>query len=295
MKKPTDIELLEEIRQRFEFNHNALSDMRNMTRKLEVMNDKLKESEALKGQFLSNIRNEINNPLSAIMGLAGQLLERSCDPDLCQKIIRMIYAEAFSLDYQLQNIFLAAELEAGEAVPAYAMVDIGNVLHGCLDKLACRIAEKELRVEKTIPDELLFLTDAQKFGNILINLLGNAVEFNVRGGHVFVDIEATQGELTLTVRDDGQGIAAADQKTIFDRFRQLETGSTKGHRGHGLGLSVCWSLAELLNGTLELESLPGKGSRFVLTLPKPDVEVAAHAKDDNFFLFDTSDDEVESF
>lgn len=295
MKKPTDIELLEEIRQRFEFNHNALSDMRNMTRKLEVMNDKLKESEALKGQFLSNIRNEINNPLSAIMGLAGQLLERSCDPDLCQKIIRMIYAEAFSLDYQLQNIFLAAELEAGEAVPAYAMVDIGNVLHGCLDKLACRIAEKELRVEKTIPDELLFLTDAQKFGNILINLLGNAVEFNVRGGHVFVDIEATQGELTLTVRDDGQGIAAADQKTIFDRFRQLETGSTKGHRGHGLGLSVCWSLAELLNGTLELESLPGKGSRFVLTLPKPDVEVAAHAKDDNFFLFDTSEDEVESF
>ena len=87
MKKLTDEELIEEIRQRFEFNHNALNDMRVMTRKLESMNEKLKESEALKSQFLSNVRNEIINPLSAIMGLSGQFIDRPRAPDSSQKTI----------------------------------------------------------------------------------------------------------------------------------------------------------------------------------------------------------------
>lgn len=295
MKKLTDEELIEEIRRRFEFNHNALDDMRTMTRKLEVMNDKLKDSEALKSQFLSNIRNEINNPLSAIMGLSSQFFDRSCDPDVCRKTIRMIYAEAFNLDYQLQNVFMAAELEAGEAEPAYAMVDIGNVVESCIDKLTYRITDKNISVIRQVPDDLIFPTDAQKFEIILINLLGNAVEFNHNGGVINVDIVEDKSGLTLTVSDNGPGIDTADQEVIFDRFKQLEAGTTKGHRGHGLGLSICWSLAELLEGALGLNSQPGHGSRFLLTLPRPDVNVVVHAKDGNFFLFDTVGGETESF
>lgn len=295
MKKPTDEELIEEIRQRFESNHNALADMRALTRKLESMNEKLKDSEALKSQFLSNIRNEINNPLSAIMGLSGQFFDAACDPAVCRKTIRMIYAEAFNLDYQLQNVFMAAELEAGECEPAYAMVEIDNILESCVDKLAYRIAEKEIRITKTVPDDLIFPSDAQKFEIILINLLGNAVEFTHNGGDINVDIEEHRAGLTVAVKDNGPGIAAVDQEVIFDRFKQLEVGTTKGHRGHGLGLSICWALAELLGGTLDLDSQPQRGSRFVLSLPRPDVETVVHAKDGNFFLFDETDDGVESF
>lgn len=295
MKKMTDEELIEEIRRRFEFNHNALNDMRAMTRKLEVMNVKLKESEALKSQFLSNIRNEINNPLSAIMGLSSQLFDGGCDPESCRKNLRMIYAEAFNLDYQLQNVFMAAELEAGEAEPAYAMVEIGTVLESCIDKLACRIAEKDISIARQIPEDLIFPTDAQKFEIMLINLLGNAVEFNHHGGEIIVAIDEDRSGLNVAITDNGPGIAAIDQEAIFDRFRQLESGSTKGHRGHGLGLSICWSLAELLDGRLELDSQPGHGSRFVLNLPRPDVEVVVHARDGNFFLFDEVGGEAESF
>lgn len=295
MNKPTDEELIEEIRRRFEFNQNALNDMRAMTRKLESMNEKLQESEALKSQFLSNIRNEINNPLSAIMGLAAQFLGRSCDPEVCQKTIGMIYAEAFNLDYQLQNVFMAAELEAGEAEPAIAMVEIDSLLDGCLDKLAYRIRDKDLVVTKYIPDDLIFPTDAQKFEMILLNLLANAAEFTGQKGEVSVEIEENKPGLTVVVSDNGPGITPTDQEVIFDRFRQLEAGTTKGHRGHGLGLSICWSLVELLGGTIDLDSQPGHGSRFVLTLPRPDVKTVMHATEGNFFLFDTTDDEVETF
>jgi signal transduction histidine kinase len=295
MNKPTDEELIEEIRRRFEFNQNALNDMRAMTRKLEQVNEKLQESEALKSQFLSNIRNEINNPLSAIMGLAAQFFDRSCDPEICRKTIRMIYAEAFNLDYQLQNVFMAAELEAGDTEPAFAMVEIGSVLNSCLDKLGYRISDKELSVSKQTPEDLIFPTDAQKIEIILLNLLGNAVEFTDPGGLITLEVEENKQGLIVSVIDNGPGVSAADQEVIFDRFRQLEAGATKGHRGHGLGLSICWALAELLGGTLDLDSQPGHGSRFVLTLPRPDVETVVHAAEGNFFIFDDTEGEIETF
>jgi signal transduction histidine kinase len=295
MKKPTDEELIEEIRRRFEFNRNALNDMRAMTRKLEQVNEKLQESETLKSQFLSNIRNEINNPLSAIMGLAAQFFDRSCDPEACRKTIRMIYAEAFNLDYQLQNIFMAAELEAGDAEPDFAMAEITSILNNCLDKLSYRIADKNLAVSKLVPEDLIFPTDAQKIEIILLNLLGNAIEFTERDGQITLEVEENRNGLSLFVSDSGPGINPADREIIYDRFRQLESGATKGHRGHGLGLSICWSLAELLGGTLDLDSRPAQGCRFVLSLPRPDVETVVHAAEGNFFIFDDSEGQVETF
>lgn len=290
----SDDDLIEEIRQRFEFNRNALVDLRAVTRKLETMNEKLHESERVKSQFLSNIRNEINNPLSAIMGLAGQLAACRQEPERCARTAAMIYAEAFNLDFQLQNIFMAAELEAGEAVPDYAVVDVGSVICGCLDKLAPRIAEKRIEVRQKLAEGLVFPTDAQKLEIIVINLLANAVEFDPEAGHVEIAARETGAGLEIAIADSGPGIAAADREAIFDRFRQLDTGTTKGHHGHGLGLSICWSLAELLGGTIDLDSRPGAGSRFVLILPRPAVEVKVRARDANLFLFDQGD-ELERF
>lgn len=291
MSHYSDDELIEEIRQRFEFNRNALNDLRAMTRKLEEVNEKLQESERVKSQFLSNIRNEINNPLSAIMGLAGQL--RSCrqDAELCTRTATMIYAEAFNLDFQLQNVFMAAELEAGEAVPDYAQVDVGAVISGCLDRLAPRIAEKRLAIDASLPVALVFPTDAQKLEIMVSNLLANAVEFNPVAGLIKVVVAVESGgALTIGVTDTGPGIAAADREAIFDRFRQLDVGTTKSHRGHGLGLSICWALAELLGGTLDVDSRPEEGSRFVLTLPRPAMDVSVQARDGNLFLFSPGDD-----
>ncbi|MCM2264608.1 MAG: HAMP domain-containing histidine kinase [Desulfuromonadales bacterium] len=294
MSKLSDDELIEEIRQRFEFNRNALSDLRAVTHKLEMMNEKLQESERVKSQFLSNIRNEINNPLSAIMGLSGQLATCRQEPERSASTAAMIYAEAFNLDFQLQNVFMAAELEAGEAEPDYAMVDVVAVIAGCFDKLAPRIAEKRIEAHNDLPAGLTFPTDAQKLEIIVINLLANAVEFNPEGGRVTVTARERDSKLEIAVADTGPGIAAADREIIFDRFRQLDVGTTKGHRGHGLGLSICWSLAELLGGTLDVDSRSDAGSHFVLILPRPDVEVKVQARDSNLFIFDQGD-ELEKF
>ncbi len=291
----TDDELIDEIRRRFAFNRNALNDLHAVTRKLEEVNERLHESERVKSQFLSNIRNEINNPLSAIMGLSSQLGACRQEPERCAKTAAMIYAEAFNLDFQLQNVFMAAELEAGEAVPDLAMVDVPAVIAGCLDKLAQRIGEKRLEVRADLQEGLVFATDAQKLEIMVTNLLANAVEFNVEGGRVEVCASSADGEqLVVAVADTGPGIAAADREHIFDRFRQLEVGTTKSHRGHGLGLSICWSLVELLGGTIDVDSRLDAGSRFVVMLPRPAVDVRVQACDANLFLFNQGD-ELEQF
>ena len=294
MSKLTDEELIEEIRQRFEFNRNALNDLRAITRKLELMNEKLQESERVKSHFLSNIRNEINNPLSAIMGLSSQMQGCRQDAELCARTAAMIYAEAFNLDFQLQNVFLAAELEAGEAKPDLALVDVAAVIEGCLGKLSQRLVEKQLSVERKLAEGLTFPTDAQKLESIVINLLANAVEFGRAAGRIEVQATLEDDALTLSVADNGQGIAVADLETIFDRFKQLDSGTTKSHRGHGLGLSICWSLVELLGGTIDVDSRPDAGSRFVVILPRPAVDVQVQACDANLFLF-SRDDETEQF
>lgn len=289
MKRLTDDELIKELEERFAFNQKALEDLQNMTRKLEKMNAKLQESEALKSHFLSNIRNEINNPLTSIMGLSHQCLCNQGESERCSSIARMIYHEAFTLDFQLQNIFVAAELEAGEADPAFANVDVSTIIDRVVEAHDFQLSEKNMTIKADREKPLPFSTDARMVRLVLTNLLGNAIEFGSEGGHIDVSVEAVDGVLRLVVKDDGKGIPKEDQESIFDRFRQLESGTTKSHRGHGLGLSIVRSLVEMLGGEIELDSDSNKGCLVTIMLPEPDAVVRDSAQEGNMFIFDDAE------
>jgi len=289
MKRLTDDELIKELEERFAFNQKALEDLQNMTRKLEMMNAKLQESEALKSHFLSNIRNEINNPLTSIMGLSHQCLCSQSESERCNSIARMIYHEAFTLDFQLQNIFVAAELEAGEADPAFARVDVSTIIDRVVEAHDFQISEKSMTVKADREKPLTFSTDARMVRLILTNLLGNAIEFGNKGGHIDISAEGGDGVLKLVVSDNGKGIPKVDQESIFDRFRQLETGTKKSHRGHGLGLSIVRSLVDMLGGEIVLESDTDQGCKVLITLPEPDAIVRDTAQEGNMFIFDDAE------
>lgn len=289
MKRLTDEELIDDLRERFAFNQAALNDLREMTRKLEEVNTRLQESESLKGHFLSNIRNEINNPLTSIMGLSSQCMHGATDPERFASVARMIYEEAFHLDFQLQNIFVAAELEAGEAEPAYARVDVQTIVDRVVEAVDYQINEKCLKMVVQAAANLAFPTDARLLRLVLINLLANAVEFSPEAGEVQLIAKLVNDQLQLAVVDQGGGIDPADHDAVFDRFRQLDIGTTKVHRGHGLGLSIVKSLVELMGGELTLDSKLGAGCRFTLTLPQPDELVQDVAQEGNLFFFDDAE------
>jgi signal transduction histidine kinase len=243
------------------------------TRRLEDVNRRLVESEALKGHFLSNIRNEINNPLAAIIAMAGEISAGIArDPAECRALAAAIQGEAFSLDFQMRNIFCAAEIEAGEAIPTTAQVDVRALVDTTVSSFGPLAAASGLVVQ-TLWDEqpgsgALFATDPAKLALILANLLSNAIKFGGGGGVVLVTVHRGAGELKLGVEDRGIGIAPQDHGAIFERFRQLEGGLAKGYAGHGLGLSIVKALVELLGGTVTVESAVGAGSRFTAQIPE---------------------------
>jgi signal transduction histidine kinase len=301
MRKLSDAELIEELKQRFEEKEKALYDLRVMTRSLEKVNRKLQDSESLKTNFLSNIKNEINNPLTSILGLSQQLAKSlTLDLATVNSVAGMIYGEAFSLDFQLRNIFSAAELEAGEEVVAVATVDIIHLLSNAIESFKPRADEKRVDI-KLIYDwmgsqnnELSFKTDPGKLQIIFMNVLANAIEFNVEDGHVEVKVFKEAAELVVSVEDSGIGIDKADQEIIFDRFVQLDSGTTKSHRGHGLGLSITRALLDFINGRIHVKSTKDKGSVFQINIPESTAAAGADifSSDGNEFMFDDDDGKV---
>lgn len=270
MKHITDEELINELRSRFEQN-------RKLMRELKEVNKKLEASEELKSQFLSNIRNEINNPFAAILGLAQNILAmEEKDVEKARKSATLIFQEAFKLDYQLKNIFAAAELEAGEIVPEIHEVNVHRSLQEVVQKFRYKADEKEillklsfeLEAEMNEEQSFLFFTDSGILQLMLSNLLSNAIEFSAPESVVYISTKRKRDGMSIVVRDHGLGIARADQATIFDRFTQLDQGAAKQYQGHGLGLSVTKALAELLSGNLAVVSEEGAGSIFTLWLPE---------------------------
>jgi len=264
--------LVEELKKRLSDNKKALGDLRVLTKKLETLNEKLAESEAVKGNFLSNIRNEINNPLASIMGISKQLAGGTADLETAKLMAQTIHNEAFDLDFQLRNIFIAAELEAGEADLSISRVDIDSLLRGLFDSFSHRAAEKHVTMElvwdifRKTGEPVFFSTDAGKLELILSNLLANAIEFNKDGKVVNVEISREEQELTVRIEDEGIGIPAEQRDNLFTRFRQLDSGMRKAHRGHGLGLSITKALVEMLDGRISFASSATGGCIFTISL-----------------------------
>lgn len=293
VKEISDDVLIEEIKKRFLENKNALHDLRVVMKKLESVNEKLRQSESLKSNFLSNIRNEINNPLTAILGMSKLLAAGATDPQEAVAMADTIYQEAFALDFQLRNIFTAAEIEAGETALHVYRTDVARLVHSLIDSFQHKADEKQLSVaferEQTAPKEDLYIkTDPEKFSCMLSNLLANAIEYAGDGKKVRITARKDGTQLIVAVADEGVGIAEKDREKIFDRFSQLDMGAKKRHKGHGLGLSITKALAEMLNGTITFSCPSGKGCVFTLTLHDIDGSDTLNdlSGDSNEYFFD---------
>ncbi|GBD97816.1 MAG TPA: HAMP domain-containing histidine kinase [Nitrospirae bacterium] len=292
MNRLTDSELIQELNKRFKENEEALNALRVMTKKLEKLNRKLQEAESLKSNFLSNIRNEINNPLTSIICMSKELAGETLDSETVSSIAGMIHSEAFNLDSQLRNIFAAAEFEAGEAALSISKVDMDMLINSTIELLDHKADKKRIKVNymslDESGDETYFNTDSEKVQIVIFNLLGNAIEYSHEEGQVELKAWRHEGHMNISVKDHGMGMDVPDQEIIFDRFRQLDTGVAKSHSGHGLGLSIIKAAIELLYGTVSIECVKDKGCVFTISIPEAESEMEAYtiSNDGNEFIFE---------
>lgn len=290
MEKISDKDLINELKRRFDENKQSLKQLKELNDKLKIVNKKLEESEALKSHFISNISNEIINPFTSIITLSKSIL--SVKKEDWKKVISMvalIHSEAFNLDFQLRNIFMAAKIEAGEMQPESVNTDLQAMIQSIIDSFRIEALKKEVVINFDYQNEREndhFKTDPEKLRIILTNILNNAVKFSYHKRNVDFTCRSFSDNSVITIKDYGTGISKENQKIIYDRFRRVDSGINSLNRGHGLGLSVSKALIDLLNGTIEIESEEEKGATFTLTIPELQKESAGSSLSGDDFLFD---------
>ena len=297
MSKLTDQELIDELQRRFEENKKTIQELKDLTEELKIVNKKLEESEALKSHFISNITNEIINPFTSILGLSRNIL--AVKKENWKKVISMvalIHSEAFNLDFQLRNIFLAAKIEAGEIYPEILNVDLKNIVRNVIDNFRIESKKKNIEIDLQFdikPDKgqiFYFKTDPEKIKLALANLISNAIKFSYEDNKIVIKAWKVKEVVYISVQDFGTGISEVNQKIIFDRFKRLDSGINSLNRGHGLGLSINKAVIDLLQGKIEIKSEVNKGATFSISIPEAKTNIAGFSTDGNEFLFE--DDEV---
>jgi signal transduction histidine kinase len=293
MNKLTDQELVDELQRRFDENKKTIQELKDLTEELKIVNRKLEESEALKSHFISNITNEIINPFTSILGLSRNIL--AVKKENWKKVISMvalIHSEAFNLDFQLRNIFLAAKIEAGEIYPEILNVDLKSLIKNILDSFRIESKKKNITIDFQFdikPEKgivFYFKTDPEKIKLAIANLISNSIKFSYNDQNIIVKAWKTKDVVNISIQDFGTGISEANQKIIFDRFKRLDTGINSLNRGHGLGLSINKAVIDLLQGKIEIKSEINKGATFSLLIPEAKTNIAGFSTDGSEFFFD---------
>jgi signal transduction histidine kinase len=231
------------------------------------LSSRLRQSEAGKSQFLSNVRNEINNPMASIIGLAASIWGLTTEEKV-KRMSAIIQKQAIQLDFQMRNIITAAEIELGELRPSASRVSVNSLIENQVSYFSHAIEENSIQVILEVTDHLRFRTDSHILQVICSNLISNAVEFCGTLKKVIVEAHIVDDQLEISVSDFGIGLDPSFQKEIFQRFRQGEFGPCKKHKGHGLGLCIVSDLVNQLGGALILESESDTGTRVKLRIPE---------------------------
>lgn len=289
MKELSDEALIRDLKKRFD-------QLKQTTSELQEANKKLEESESMKTHFIANISNEITNPFSSIMGLARNIANgKNIDREKINTMANHIFSEAFYLDFQLKNIFMAARLEAGEEKLQICEVDINSLLENTTEAYRIEAGKKEITINLVFDKDSYrgFKTDQEKLTLILSNLLSNAIKFSHKQGKIDVTVHIEDDILKVSVRDYGIGLTEKNKGVIFDRFRKLDSGINSINRGHGLGLSVNKALLDLLDGDIRIDTLAKQGSEFAIEIPEARADATGVSMIDNEVFFDEED--VEEF
>jgi len=223
----------------------------------------------LKSDFVSNVSHELRTPLALIRLYAETLeLGRITTREKKQQYYRIIRKESERLTALINNILDFSRTEAGRKEYEFRETDIGDLVHNTLDSYRYQIESQGFAFEEKIDDNLPpVVVDREAIARAVVNLVNNALKYSADDKFLGVKLYRDNGSVKLEVVDHGIGIARRDQAKIFEKFYRTGDPLVHNTKGSGLGLSLVRHITEAHGGEIEVDSTPGKGSRFVLSLP----------------------------
>jgi signal transduction histidine kinase len=238
------------------------SEVERLAARFGEMAAKLSESEELSRHFLMSVSHELRTPLTAIRGHVAALREGVLDDEESRRrSLEVIAEEALRLERLVGDVLDLAKLDARRFALLREEVDMRALCERAYATFAEEARARGIEYDLELGDGAVLVTDGDRVLQIVSNLLANALHWTPAGGRVDLGLGSDNGEVTVAVADTGPGIAPQEVERIFRPFWSGDGGGT------GLGLTIARELALALGGRLELDSEPGRGSRFVLVLP----------------------------
>ncbi|EGF90837.1 histidine kinase-, DNA gyrase B-, and HSP90-like ATPase family protein [Asticcacaulis biprosthecium C19] len=269
-----------------------LEDRERQTRALEIAVEKANAANTAKSEFLANMSHEIRTPMNAILGLSTILKHSQPLTEQQHKYIDTLGASSESLLMLINDLLDIAKIEASGIEIEHIPFQLDQVIRDIADMMGLKAREKDLdlRLDLDHIQGKWFCGDPARLRQIVTNLCSNAIKFTDSGEVAIIVASAPQGRhchITISVTDTGVGIAPDKLDRIFAKFTQADNTISRKFGGTGLGLAISKTLAELMGGTIAVESELDRGSRFTLALPLrladrpdsfPDSVIGTHEK-----------------
>jgi two-component system phosphate regulon sensor histidine kinase PhoR len=225
--------------------------------------------ERIRRDFVANASHELRTPLTSIRGFVEALEDgAAADPENARRFLGKIHTHADRMTTLVEDLLELSRLESGDREPEWDATQPAEVAGAVTASLAGLASRKDIRLRHLDRSAPEIRTDAERLRRILENLVDNAIKYTPEGGHVDVTTSpGPDGSARIEVADDGPGIPPEHLARVFERFYRVDKARSRELGGTGLGLSIVKHLAESVGASVSVESEPGKGARFYVTLP----------------------------
>jgi len=247
----------------------SLNQIKKINNELIIAKAKAEESDNLKSAFLANMSHEIRTPMNAIMGFSDFLLQPELSKEKIEYYVQIINASSLQLLSIINDVIDISKIESGQISFTSKLFNINNLMSELYFSYKKVVDLKKLNLNYICDhsnDFIQIKADENRIKQILCNILNNAIKFT-KVGEIEFGFKIIENFVEFYVKDTGIGIAQENHTLIFERFRQLDSTSTRIFGGNGLGLSITKALVEKLGGTITVNSKPNIGSSFVFTIP----------------------------